>query len=189
MKRSRLITALGLFSAALIALVLGVIVPYLLEEILDSINADFFKWSLFAEENGLWCILAHLGGAILLIGAFALIFRKTAADHCTRTTSLLALAFSIMASAGFACALLAGQTIYRDLSYYPYAHPTAIVAGVICLFACILLLGVYFVKWSQKRTRKGLLIDVLLTVVTFPAFFWIWYVLANGLWELLKKVI
>lgn len=189
MKRSYFITALCLLGAGMLALALALPVPYLLEEGLRSVGAPTYEWLMFAVENGLWCILAHLGGAIVLSSVFALIFRKTVENNCTLRSSLLALALSAIGSAGLVCALLAGTTIYRDLAYYPYAHPTAIGAGVICMFAGFVLLGVYFVRWSQKGTWKGLLIDSLLTVVYFPAFFWIWNVLANWLWALLKDVI
>lgn len=189
MKKSYLITALAILGAGLVALVLGLTMPYLLEDTLDHIGVSNYTISLFTADYGVWCILAHLGGAVVLSVSFALIFRKTVVNHCTRTTSLLAFALSVMGSAGLVCALLAGATIYRDLARYPYAHPTAIGAGVICLFACLILLGVYFVKWSQTGTWKGLLIDSLLTVIYFPAFFWLWNTLSHALWDLLKDVI
>ncbi len=192
MKKSYLITALALLGAGFVALALGLLAPYGQLQTVDVIGGagySAYQFLLFNSDSGIWSILAHLGGAVMISSAFALIFRKTVVNHCMLPTSLLALALSAGWSAACVSLLLAISTLPREYMRYPNAHPAVLRATGLCLIGCLVLLCVYFVKWVKKGSFKALFIDSLLTVVYFPAFFWLWYTLSNGLWDLLKDVI
>ena len=125
------------------------------------------RFSLF--ENAFYRIV--FGMTLLLIGLLGLIFRKTIFANCTKKSSLLTLSTSFFGGLGFASLLFWFVTVATNqIRFSPIGYPTSIVVGFLSLFAVIISIVLYVKEQKKDLKIKGIIIEVLATIITFPCF-------------------
>ncbi len=200
MKKSYRLTFTILLTVGVIFLAIGLIAPQIVLQlyvhdydvgyIAGGIDFPDYTDILFNHLYGIWAIFVFMGSATILSSAFALIFHKLVSKTCGVVTAIHSLALSVFGSAGLVFALLTISTAAFDVYYrYPNANPAFFACGIICLVICNVLLISYFIQWYKKASFRGLLLETLLTIVYFPAFFWFSGVLVDFLWDILKNYI
>lgn len=122
--------------------------------------------------SGFPFVLILFGTAIVLSSLFCLIFRKTVKEHCSIKTSILSLALSAVGALGMFCfiewLIIVG---WNSMKFYPIVYYASIIIGIISLITAILLLVLYITERKKQPSVKGIIIDVLLMLLYFMAFF------------------
>lgn len=198
MKKSYLCTFTVLLAMGVVFLAVGLLAPFMAINstahdgamgIIGGASVYTYSFIFVRQFNGLWLSLSLLGGATMIVSAFALIFRKLVSRICGLITSLHSLALSVFGSAGLVFALLTLSTSGSAIMRYPYANPTFFVCGLICLFICFGLLISYFIQWYKRASFRGLFLETFLTILYFPGFFMLINVIVHYLWDVLKNFI
>ena len=117
--------------------------------------------------------LVLLGAAVMISAIFCLLFSKTGQGHCALKTSLVSLGLSATGAAGLCCVLIWAACVAFGGApkRYPVRYPLSIALGMVCLCVFILLGMLYCKLRKDKWSAKGLLIDVLTSILYLPAFF------------------
>ena len=199
MKKTSLTTSIVLLIVGAIILAIGFFAPYVFEilhrneipvgVIAGGIDFPSYQDMLLNHWYGLWSIFVHLGGAMILTSGFALIFHNTVSKHCERITTLSSLGLSISGAACLMFFLFTLSTSGDNHMHYPYANPLAAFCVIVFTLISVFLLAWYWYNRFKRFSLRGILLDILLTVVYFPAFSWFWGVSIDFLQNMLKNVI
>jgi len=123
------------------------------------------------------------GATLLIAGLFCLVFSKTVKESCSIKTTALSLGISAAGGAGLYClmiwVIIAG---FAGISRHPITYPASIICGLIS-FALFIMLIVFYIKQRKAyKSVKGVIIDVLTSILFLPAFFcgfeWLYRLLA-----------
>ncbi len=187
MKKSYLSALIAVLVMGVVLMTIGFTGPYFVEKlhnqgisvgmIAGGIDFPTYQDMMFNHWHGFWSILVHLGGAMILTACFAWLFHNTVQKCCTRITSLLAIGLSIMGSACGVSLLYTLATSGSDHMHYPHANLIATICVIVSALICFLLFVSYIYSRFKRFSLCGLLLDLLLTVVYLPSFFWFWSVL------------
>lgn len=133
----------------------------------DALTTVSLFWTLMFTGDSFRRIL--FGSTLLLIGVLGLIFRKTIFANCTFKSGLLTLSASFfgalaLSSIGFWYCLVA----FAEKSYGPIGYPASIVVTFLSLFAVIISIVLYVKERKNNPRVKGIIIDVLTLMFTFP---------------------
>lgn len=113
-----------------------------------------------------------LGISLIVSAAFCLLFSKTVTAHCSFKTSAVALSLSAIGGLGLVCVLMWCSIVaFSEMSKHPIAYPVSVLLGIFCFFAFIILLALYIKVRKINWSMKGIIIDILTSVVYLPTFF------------------
>lgn len=162
--------------------IIGVIVPLITLQIYTSQNGAIgiiggagtptYELVAFQFMNG-WPFFAILFGITLIVASlFSLIFSKTVQNNCSIKTTALSLGLSAAGAAGLVCAFLWFTIVsFGEMSKHPIAYPASVLIGILCFFAFIVLIAIYLKVRETNWSMKGLIIDILTSIIFLPAFF------------------
>lgn len=138
-------------------------------------GADKFTLDLLLRNtlSGFPLCLTWLGGTVAVSSLFCIIFSKTVQKHCGVKTSVISLLLSAVGALGMVCFLLwLSMAAFDEISKYPIEYPFSVAVGCTALMVFICLIAFYCTARLQRGwTLKGFLIDVLTSILCFPAFF------------------
>ena len=132
-----------------------------------------------------WFILSHLydGWAIVLIllgisvvisSGFCLVFSKTVSTHCNIKTSAISLGLSGVGALGVYCVFWwVAIAAFGEASKHPVEYPVSVVLGMLSFMAFVFLIGLYFIVRRKNWSIKGIVLDVLTSLLYLPSFFMI----------------
>jgi hypothetical protein len=199
MKKSHLITLIAVLVMGAVLLTIGLIGPSVVWKldnqgvsvgiIAGGIDSPTYQDMMFNHWHGIWSILVHLGGAMILTACFTWIFHKTVQKCCMRITSLLAFGLSIFSSAFVVFVLFTSFTSSWNHMYYPRANLIATICVIVFALICLILFVSYVYNRFKQFSLRGLLLDMLLTIVYLPSFWWFWGVLMEFARYALQDVI
>ena len=185
------ISLLTLLTGALFSII-GVIVPFITLQnytsqnsaigIIGGADTHTYEFVVFRIMNG-WPLVAILFGITLIVSAlFCLIFSKTVKNNCNIKATVLSLGLSAVGAAGLVCALLWFSIVsFGEMSKHPIEYPVSILLGIVCFFAFVVLIALYFKARKINWSIKGFCIDILTSVIFLPTFFFAFSYLYNTL--------
>ena len=98
----------------------------------------------------------------------------TVKTHCNVNTSIISLGLSGVGALGAACALRWYIIVlFHDMSKFPIEYPTSILLGVLSPFVFIVLIVLYIKERKKNWSVKGIIIDVLTSILFLPTFFFL----------------
>ena len=188
------ISLLTLLVGALFSII-GAIVPFIALQnypfengavgIIGGADTPTYEFVVFRIMDG-WPFVAVLFGITLIFSAlFCLIFSKTVKNNCNMKTTVLSLGLSAVGAAGLVCVCIWFVTVaFGEISKYPIKYPASVLLGSLCFFAFVVLIAVYFKVRKTNWSIKGIIIDVLTSIIYLPAFFFAF----SYLYEFLDRV-
>ena len=142
--------------------------------IIGGADAPTYIFMLSALFGDLPFTLVLLGISLIVSSAFCLLFSKTVIAHCNITTSAISLALSGVGALGLACGFICfAIASLGNVSKYPIEYPVSAWLGVLCFFAFVVLVVLYFEARKTNWSIKGIIIDVLTSIVYLPVFFFV----------------
>lgn len=178
LKRNALWALLAGFLIVLAGVAMPLAVLYLISQnprtgIIGGAGAPTLQFRVFQTFGVLPYTLVLLGVAVMISAVFCLLFSKTVQGHCGLKTSLVSLGLSATGAAGLCCVLIwiACVAFGGAPKHYPVRYPLSIALGMVCLCVFILL-GLLYCKLREgKWSIRGVVIDVLTSILYLPAFF------------------
>ncbi len=168
--------------AGLIFVILSIIIPFIM--INDYIDQNgsigiiggadtptihFIMWQMF---GGYFIYILILGILLTLSGSFCLIFGKTILENCSLRTTVISLLISVFGAQGLVCFLNWFIIVsFHEMSKSPIAYPLNITLGIISLLALIIFIYFYIKARKENLKIKGIVIDILTSIITLPIFF------------------
>ncbi|MDD6204561.1 MAG: hypothetical protein PUC05_06185 [Firmicutes bacterium] len=148
--------------------------------IIGGANAPSYIFMLNTMFSGLPAALGFLGVGLAVSSCFCLVFNSTVRKYCGMETSAISLGLSAVGALGIMCFLVwYWMAALGASSEYPIRHPVSIILGILCFIAFVVLIVIYIKKRKANRSAKGLIIDILTSIVYFPAFFFCFSCLYN----------
>ena len=179
LKRNSLIVLI----AGFVSLLIGAITPIVCLKIslkkmkvgiIGGASSHTYKFLLASLFDGFLMVLVLLGIALIISAVFCLLFSNTVKTHCNIKTSLISLGLSSIGALSVLCALLWFEFVsFHETSKHPLIYPVSVLLGVVCLFVFFLLIMFYMKLRKNNWSVKGLVIDILTSIIYFPAFFFI----------------
>ncbi len=164
----------------------GALTPFLLYKYSDSpdiiggASLPSYDYVLHRYNGGFLYALIILGITLVITAVFSLIFSGTLRAHCSIITTCISLAISAVSAAGTLCFFLwLIIVLFYSVRVYPIEYPLSIALGLLCFLTFVVLCIFYFKVRKKKRSRKGVLIDILTAVGYSPAFFFTFMYLYN----------
>ncbi|MDE6092167.1 MAG: hypothetical protein K2G14_03630 [Ruminococcus sp.] len=94
--------------------------------------------------------------------------------------------YGIFGSLGFLCYVNVFCVLDYRPSEHPYAHPFSVIAGSISLLVCLAVFGLDIVAFIDENKKiRRLLIEFVITLISFFGFIFIW----SGLWNAVSAFI
>ncbi len=142
--------------------------------IIGGADTPTTSFIVFRLMNG-WPFVAVLFGITLIISAlFCLIFSKTVKKNCSIRTTAFSLALSAVGAAGIVCFFVwFAMVAFHETSKYPIEYPVSVMLGILCFFTFVVLIACYFNMRKTNWSIKGIIIDVLTSIVYLPTFFFL----------------
>lgn len=173
---------------SLIAIVLG------LTLVLVSVLVPIIKINEFTAQNGSIGIIGGAGtptllfslkysdGALLfafilgltlfLCGVFCLIFKRVVINNCGLRTTALSLVISLFGASGLSCFFIwYSIVVFHEMSVPPIAYPLSIFAGLLSPIGFVTAIIFYMRVRKTNLKHKGIIIDVLTSIITLPILF------------------
>lgn len=142
------------------------IVPTPLLKLLSYIGAEIPERSfLFAWRN----LLLFLGCALIISSLFCFIFTKTVKNSLNLSTTTISLVISGMCSGGLYCFFV--LALLENHSKYPITYPVGVSLLLISFFSLPALLCAYFAIRQKHWSIKGIIIDILTSIIFMPSIF------------------
>ena len=143
-------------------------------------NPPSYLFALYAMFGGLPLVLVILGITLFVSAAFCLLFSKTVKIHCNSKSSAISLGLSGVGVLGLICAFIWFTIVsFGEMPKHPIEYPVSILLGILCAFAFVVLLVLYFKVRRTNWSTKGFVIDVLTGIVYLPAFFFMFAYLSE----------
>ena len=176
-RNSLIVLILGFF-----ILILGFIIPIFYWSnytsnngatgIIGGADTPTYTFMLSALFEGLPFVLVLLGISLVVSSFFCLLFSKTVKIHCNINSSAISLVLSGVGALGLVCAFIWFTIVsFGEISKHLFEYPVIVLLGVLCFFAFIILIALYFKARKLNWSIKGIIIDVLTSVVYLPTFF------------------
>ena len=178
--------AAGAFVAGLLLLAAGFGIPALLtgkisSNIIGGAGMPTYSRLFFNEWGGIFPCLALTGVAMAICGLFNLLFSKTVQSGCSVKTSAIALGLSCVGGLGLGCFFDWFSIVaFHAMDQHPIEYPCSIAVGMASLGGFVALLWWYFKERKQNWSGKGIVLDVLMSILFLPAAFW-WFSFFYGL--------
>lgn len=192
MKKYKIYSSIALISGLLLALA-SVLVPIVK---LSNYTAQNGSIGIIGGADGPTAIYVTsqlLGGALLfasilgltlfLCGGFCLIFKRTVTNVCRLKTTALSLIISFFGAAGLSCFFIWYSIIvFHEMSKHPISYPLSIIGGILSFVAFIITIILYIKARKENFKIKGIVIDILTSIITLPTFF----LVCNEIYNLLQ---
>ena len=134
----------------------------------DGPTAQFITQSMISYH----LLEIHIGVVLIIAGLFCLIFSKTVKASCSIKTTALSLGISATGGVGLFCFLLWLVIIaFGETSKHPIEFTASKIGGFFCLALFILLMVFYIKQRKAFKSVKGVVIDVLTSILFLPTFF------------------
>ena len=178
LKRFSLLT---LFAGVIFSII-GVVVPIIILQnfsfqnsavgIIGGADRPSYEFVVFGILKG-WPFVEILFGITLIVCAlFCLIFSKTVINNCTIKTSALSFGTSAIGAAGLVCVSLWFSIVsFGEMSKHPIEYFGSMFVGILCFLAFVVLIALYFKARKTNWSVKGLIIDILTSIIYLPTFF------------------
>lgn len=148
------------------------------------------QWALnnFIRDNPVFACFLYIALPLILSGAFYLIFTKIVKQNCTLKTSAVALGISAAGGLGLYCFFsLAIIDAFNSVGESPILFPVARIFGVLSLITFIGLIVLYVLLRKKKMSIKGMVLDVIISVIFLPSFFCIFACAHQVLSDLIRS--
>ena len=135
----------------------------------------------YSEGHLLFALI--LGLTLFLCGGFCLIFKRTVTNVCRLKTTALSLIISFFGAAGLSCFFIWYSIIvFHEMSKHPISYPLSIIGGILSFVAFIITIILYIKARKENFKIKGIVIDILTSIITLPTFF----LVCNEIYNLLQ---
>ena len=140
--------------------------------IIGGAGAPTYGFIVSSLFHGLPFVLILTGICLVISSGFCLIFSKTVKLHCNLSSSAISMGLAGLSALGLYCVFLWFAIVsFGKMEKYPFEYPLSILFGVISLVAFLFLIALYFKVRKKHWSVKGVIIDVLTSIVYLPAFF------------------
>ncbi|MBR7122242.1 MAG: hypothetical protein IKC95_02145 [Oscillospiraceae bacterium] len=140
--------------------------------IIGGADAPTYRFMLSALFDGLPFVLILVGISLVVSSGFCLSFSKTVKAYCKINSSVISLGLSAVGALGLTCAFIWFTIVsFGKMSKYPIEYPVSVLLGILCFFVFILLIALYFKARKKNWRIKGVIIDILTSIVFLPTFF------------------
>lgn len=181
MRKIKTYSFIALISGLLLVLV-SVLVPIIKFNILTSQNGSIGIIGGADGPTAVYLISHLLGGYLLftlilgltlfLCGGFCLIFRRSVINNCSIKTTALSLIISFFGASGPACFFIwYSIVVFHEMSVHPIAYPLSIFAGLLSLIGFVTAIVFYIRARKTNLKHKGIIIDILTSIITLPILF------------------
>lgn len=127
-----------------------------------------------------------LGLTLFLCGGFCLVFKRTVTNNCRLKTTALSLIISFFGASGLSCFLIWYSIVaFLEMSMHPIAYPLSIIGGIFSLVAFIITIILYIKARKENFKIKGIVVDVITSIITLPIFF----LVCIEIYNLLQQII
>lgn len=127
-----------------------------------------------------------LGVTLFLSGAFCLIFKRVVINNCSLKTTALSLIISFFGASGLACFFIwYSIVVFHEMSKHPLSYPLSIIGGMGSLVAFVATIVFYIRARKENLKIKGIILDIITSIITLPTFFW----LCAEIYNLLQRII
>ena len=195
MKKFKIYSSIALISGLLLALA-SVLVPIIK---LSNYTAQNGSIGIIGGADGPTAIYVTsqlLGGSLLfalilgltllLCGGFCLIFKRTVTDVCKLKTTALSLIISFFGASGLSCFFIWYSIVaFHEMSKHPISYPLSIIGGILSLVAFIITIILYIKVRKENFKIKGIVVDIITSIITFPTFF----LVCAEIYNLLQQII
>ena len=142
--------------------------------IIGGADAPTHTFMLWVSCDGLPIALISLGICLVISAVFCLIFSNTVKKYCNIKTSLISLGLSCVGAIGLVCVFIWFSIVsFGEMSKHPIEYPVSVLLGIVCFFAFVVLIAVYLKLRKTNWSIKGLIIDILTSIIYLPTFFYI----------------
>ena len=123
---------------------------------------------------------------MFLSGAFCLIFKRVVINNCSLKTTALSLIISFFGASGLACFFIwYSIVVFHEMSKHPLSYPLSIIGGMGSLVAFVSTIVFYVRARKENLKIKGIILDIITSIITLPTFFW----LCAEIYNLLQRII
>ena len=168
----------SMLCAGILLCALGLILPFIVLQnhsgtgIIGGADAPTYEFLILHSMNGLPLCLMTFGIALIFSALFCLIFTKTLKANCSIKTTIISLGLSCVGAMGLVCVFTWFVIVaFNETARYPIAYPVSIILGFVSFIAFLLLAALYLKERRKNWAVKGLIIDVLTSVIYLPSFF------------------
>lgn len=127
-----------------------------------------------------------LGLTLFLCGGFCLVFKRTVTNNCRLKTTALSLIISFFGASGLSCFFIWYSIVaFLEMSMHPIAYPLSIIGGIFSLVAFIITIILYIKARKENFKIKGIVVDVITSIITLPIFF----LVCIEIYNLLQQII
>ncbi len=138
----------------------------------DNLTTLFLTYRFALEDVS---FLLFLGLVLFIGGLFCLVFSKTVLENCTLKTTALSLGISLVGAMGLYCfirrlTIVACENWIEPIELYPIEYPASIMVGLLALVVFVFLIVIYCKLRKRIFSVKGLVIDILTSILVFPFF-------------------
>lgn len=162
-----------------LAFLVGLIVPmiaYAMHDgaigIIGGADTPTYRFIVFQRMYGLPFIAILFGVTVVITALFCLIFPNTVKNNCSIKTTVLSMGISVVGALGLVCAFVWFSIVtFGKMSKFPIEYPASVLLGVLCFFAFIVLIVLYFKLRKTNLSIWGIIIDVVTSIVYLPVFF------------------
>ena len=111
---------------------------------------------------------------MFLSGAFCLIFKRVVINNCSLKTTALSLIISFFGASGLACFFIwYSIVVFHEMSKHPLSYPLSIIGGMGSLVAFVATIVFYIRARKENLKIKGIILDIITSIITLPTFFWL----------------
>ena len=195
MRKFKICSSIALILGLLLALV-SVLVPIIK---INEFTAQNGSVGLFVVADGPTAIYltSHLldgnllfsfilGLTLFLCGGFCLIFGRVVINNCSLKTTALSLIISFFGASGLACFFIwYSIVVFHEMSKHPLSYPLSIIGGMGSLVAFVATIVFYIRARKENLKIKGIILDIITSIITLPTFFW----LCAEIYNLLQRII
>ncbi len=195
MKKYKIYSFIALISGLLLVLA-SILVPII---ILSNYTAQNGSIGIIGGADGptaIYLTSRLLGGRLLftlilgltlfLCGGFCLIFKRTITNNCRLKTTALSLVISFFGAMGLTCFFIwYSIVVLHKMSMSPISYPSSIIGGIFSFVAFIITIILYIKARKENFKIKGIVIDIMTSIITLPAFFLVCTEICNLLQQII----
>lgn len=182
MKKIKIYSSIALISGLLLALV-SVLVPIIKINEFTAQNGSIgiiggadkpTLLFLLKYSDGHLLFALILGLTLSLCGGFCLIFKSTVINNCRLKTTALSLIISFFGASGLSCFFIWYSIVaFHEMSKHPLSYQLSIIGGMGSLIAFVATIVFYVRARKDNLKVKGIIVDIITSIITLPTFFWL----------------